>query len=96
MLPEVTFSYFNNSSNQKSHNVDDEGLAFFDSMNCLIKKKYLRGAPRIDEFKLLRDSHNHDTSTWTNKMHELYSDPTASTWYDLLGFESQFTCNDKK
>ena len=47
-------------------------------------------------FELLRDSHNLDTSTWTNEMHELHSDPTASTWYDLLGFESQFTCNDKK
>ena len=28
-------------------------------------------------------------------MHELYSDPTASTWNNFLGFESQFTCNDK-
>ena len=48
------------------------------------------------KFKLLRDSHNLDTSTWTNKMHELYSDPTASTWYDFLGYKSQCTCNDKK
>ena len=69
----LAFSLFNNSSNQKSHNVDDDGLAFFDSNNCWIKKRRKEEAPRIDEFKLLHDSHNHDTSTWTNKMHELYS-----------------------
>ena len=37
VLPEVIFSLFNNSSNQKSHN-DDEGLAFFDSMDYWIKR----------------------------------------------------------
>jgi hypothetical protein len=49
-----------------------------------------------EEFKLLRDSHILDTSTSTNKMHELFSDPAVATWHDLLVFESQFTCNDKK
>ena len=49
-----------------------------------------------EECKLLRDSHILDTSTWTNIMHELFSDPAVATWYDLLVFESQFTCNDKK
>ena len=49
-----------------------------------------------EECKLLRDSRNLDTSTWTNIMHELFSVPAVATWYDLLVFESQFTCNDKK
>ena len=92
----ITFSLLNNSSNQKSHNVDDEGSAFFDSMMNRIKKMQTLAAPKIDEFKLLRDSQNHDTSTGTRHIDELYSDLTAPSWYDFLGFESQFICNYKK
>ena len=47
MLPLLAFSLFNNSSHQKSYNVDN-----VNSMNCWIKKSRTEEAPRIDEFKL--------------------------------------------
>ena len=44
--------------------VPSRRCGIFDSMMNRIKKIWIKGAPRIDEFKLLRDSHNHVTSTW--------------------------------
>ena len=41
------------------------------------------GAPRIDDFKLLHESHNHDTSTGTREIDKLHSN------------NGQYACNKR-